>query len=82
MAKRKGNFTPKRELMKRIDYAFPPIMNATEASFYLWRHSDLERLEYLCKTVRAIKRSVEDGRIVYTKRTLDEYIEKLYNEAV
>lgn len=78
MPNKGNNYIGKYELLKRADYGFPQIMNKTEASFYLWRHLDIGRLNYLITTLK-IRIGIEDGREVITKKELDRYMDSLYD---
>lgn len=69
-------FVSKNAQMKQAFYGFPQIMNKTEASFYLWRNLNLDRLNYLIR-IGKIKVAAEDNREVITKKSLDEYIDQL-----
>ena len=76
MPKKKENYIDKTTLMKRADFGFPEIMNKSEASFYLWRNLNLDRLNYLIRHGK-IKVAAEDSREIITKRNLDEYVSSL-----
>jgi len=73
MPKVKEDHISKTERMKKSDYGFPEIMNATEACFYLWRRLDLNLLKHLEDTGQIFP-GVLNGKKVYTKKDLDRYI--------
>lgn len=77
MPNKAEGFTGKYDLLRKADYGFPQVMNKTEASFYLWRHLDIGRLNYLIKR-NMIRVTIEDGRDVITKKELDRYTDSLY----